>query len=143
MAKGDASICEGFTKSGAPCKRKAWKGTDFCKLHQAPDEAATESRARPTKPPEEFHPSFQEIIDWTRELRADPPDNVGALVTLGRLQLDASRHAIEHQRLLDGIGVGAEYKLVIQPPEPKAIPDDEVPQKANQDEPEGGGKVVH
>ena len=75
--------------------------------------------------------------------KLEATDQSSVQVQWMKMILDCCRFAKEEQRLLDGIGVGAEYKLVIQPPEPKAIPDDEVPQKANQDESEGGGKVVH
>ena len=115
--------CQGTTKADNPCKRKAWKGSTFCKLH-APEPEEAESRARDRGVGNDFHQCFQEIIDWTDELKDDPPDNLTSLVSLGKLKLDATRAAIEHQRLADGMGMGAEYRFVMMPPaEVEVVPE--------------------
>ena len=114
--------CQGTTKADNPCKRKAWKGSTFCKLH-APAAEETKSHARANGAGSDFHPCFLSILDWIDELKADPPDNIKDLMTVGRLQHDVTKSAIEDLRLRDGMGAGATYNFTMQPPaEPVEVP---------------------
>ena len=108
--------CQGTTKADNPCKRKAWKGSTFCKLH-APSPEETESRARDRGVGNDFHQCFQDILDWTDELKEHPPENLTQMVSLGKLKLDATKAAVEDLRLRDGLGTGAVYNFTMTPPQ--------------------------
>ena len=118
--------CQGTTKAGKPCSRKAWKGTLYCKLH-APTEEPSESRARANGVGSEFHFAFQEIIDWTKEQVENPTDSTGLLVPVMRLRLDTTAKAIEDLRLRDGLGAGTTHVINVIAPsnKPKPPPEDE------------------
>jgi len=132
MAKTPRKPCAATTAKGTPCKRMAYKGETLCGLHMDKEDYTrlrTESRARPKPEVAGFHPGFQDILDWVKDLKADPPDNLGTLVNLGRLQLAATEKALEHQRLLDGIGAGAVYNFTMQPPaerDPVEVPSEAI-----------------
>jgi hypothetical protein len=107
-------------------------GMAKCQGETRPEES--ESRARDRGVGREFHPCFQAILDWTDELKDNPPDNLTQMVSLGKLKLDATKAAVEDLRLRDGLGAGTTHVInVIQPGDkPRPPVDDNAPPVASE-----------
>lgn len=121
--------CQGTTAKGTPCKRLAWKGWKFCALHGAKEAEI----ARATTPKKMvFAAAYQDIIDRSIREQDNPSDQSGVKMSWCRIQLDATKAAIEHQDRLDGLGTGVTYISITQPPgdKPKPPVEDDEPQRA-------------
>ncbi len=146
--------CTATTAKGTQCPNQSWPSSDRCKTHDkdllnrnTKEAKAASARANPLDQ-DNFHPNYMDIILWARELRKSesPPDNLGSLVQVGKLELDAITRAIEHQRLTDGLGAGVTHVFKVIYPEgekPRPPTDDEtVPERAVGDG-EGKEKVMN
>jgi hypothetical protein len=70
----------------------------------------------------EFSPHFAEIIKLCKDTIKAPTERSGMLAQWARIQLDAVRHAMEHQRLMDGLGIGTTHVINVHPPTDKPRP---------------------
>ena len=125
--------CQGQTAKGQPCKRNARKNHTLCWLHGKDEKSSTpeaKSCARDRGVDDEFSPHFKELLALCRAEILTPSENTQHVQQWGRLQLDVVRHALEHQRILDGHGVGVQYICNKHYPagdRPLPPPDEEAP----------------
>lgn len=109
-------------------------------------EAKAKSRARTTRlksrNTDNFDPNFKEILEVCRAEENAPSDN-STKVQWVQVHLRIVVAALEHQRILDGIGTGVTYVSVTQPPtdKPKPPVDETMPSKAVEDV--EGKETVH
>ena len=149
MAKVKRIQCKGKTKAGKQCQRKAVRDGEYCDVHGGEKELPSwlyetpkqNARAH-TIPPhneENFSASFVELLDICRREGANPTDN-STKVQWVQIHHRILVSALEHQRLMDGLGAGVQHMFVLEHPKgdkPKPPADNG---RQSEDEPE---RVIH